>query len=51
MWQAQQRIDIDRYQYLVELAVSRVQLALNVDDIEKAVSRTGRGASSGACCG
>src|SRR5919204_1992294 len=32
------RSDIDRHQYLWEVAMSRVQLALNVDDIEEAVS-------------
>jgi len=29
--------DIDRYQYLAEVAMSRVQLALNVNDIDEAV--------------
>jgi catechol 2,3-dioxygenase-like lactoylglutathione lyase family enzyme len=38
MWQARQRQEIDRYQYLPEVAVSRVQLALNVNDIDEAVS-------------
>jgi catechol 2,3-dioxygenase-like lactoylglutathione lyase family enzyme len=38
MWQAQQWQDIDEYQYLVEVVMSRVQLALNVNDIEEAVS-------------
>ena len=31
-------LDIDIHQYLAEAAVSRVQLALNVTDIEEAVS-------------
>jgi len=38
MWQARQWQEIDIYQYLVEVAVSRVQLALNVNDIDEAVS-------------
>ena len=32
------REDIDRYQYLPEVAMSRVQLALNVNDIDEAVT-------------
>src|SRR6478672_11709392 len=38
MWQAQQGQEIDRYQYLPEVVMSRVQLALNVNDIDEAVS-------------
>src|ERR1700704_4236280 len=32
------RQDIDKHQYLPEVAMSRVQLALNVNDIDEAVS-------------
>jgi catechol 2,3-dioxygenase-like lactoylglutathione lyase family enzyme len=38
MWQAQERQEIDGYQYLPEVVMSRVQLALNVNDIDEAVS-------------
>src|SRR6201989_1235588 len=38
LWQARLWLDIDRHQYLAEVAMSRVQLALNVNDIDEAVS-------------
>ena len=38
LWQARQRQEIDSRQYLPEVAMSRVQLALNVNDIDEAVT-------------
>jgi catechol 2,3-dioxygenase-like lactoylglutathione lyase family enzyme len=38
LWQARFKQDIDKRQYLPEVAMSRVQLALNVNDIDEAVS-------------
>jgi catechol 2,3-dioxygenase-like lactoylglutathione lyase family enzyme len=38
LWQARLKQDIDEYQYLPEVIMSRVQLALNVNDIDEAVT-------------